>query len=827
MPIYRAEFLSAQETNVGFQIDFHVGNTINIIRITLGGNPCTISQVSNGLFSPIKSRSCTIDVVTQDYLGYALYTPVARGIKVIVRRIQLDAVAISDMYKVIFRGYVTPNVYDQTYKYLDNVSVECIDAISTLKEYRYSTIDDIPKYRKMIDYIVEFCKDCGYEGKLRIPLIYNKLNGTTNIKSIEDIYVSEGNFFDDDSEHSSWTKYNILEEILQYLGLSLTIDGEDIWLVDYRLNYGNDAGTSHDYYVYNMYTDEVSYEYNQSFTYTIENYAGGTSNLSLDEVYNKIEVNDNLYEIDDVAPDIYDENIHISINSEQNMGAAGSKWVTNTVRRHFLSPKTTEQEVTGYQYQTFCRFDPDKTNWTHYYYKHGTLTPCDSYYDTDAPHSMFQENLINRYINTNCCLIQHYAYRSNEGSNNLPTSLDWEDYLTFFVTDDRDGSFRLADIDKFEKKVLEYEVKEEVCWRPSSGISWICIKGDLYYQYNGAKYGEKDRNTLTIVTDRMYQTAPVEKCVDINDEKYCSLIRTYQGQPQFYNTGFKLWKMGVHIGGKSWNGNSWVDDAYETVTFYINYNNNPSNREDEYMAAFKWMSPVPNVDYTAKVGDNCYAIPIKSTDIDDVNSPSFGKLKVEIFAPRLLGKDLTNDFTYLFGNSVVDWSNIANVIYCKDFDIDYRYTDTQIWYSQRKDDKDKKDLVYTNIINVDYTNEFDSIEMKINTQQKDKPISRSYACTENGYVDTLRHICDSDAEHPADGVEQEENIIDLYYYHHCTPKKKYSCNAHVEVKPMARYKFKQTDPINDDIDYPTVGLVLDSYSLDLLQNNARLELVEY
>ena len=122
MSIFRAEFLSAQETNVAFQIDFHVGNTTNIINITLGGNPCTISQVSNGLFSPIKSRSCTIDVVTQDYLGYALYTPVARGIKVIVRRIQLDAVAMTDMYKVIFRGYVTPNVYDQTYKYLDNVS---------------------------------------------------------------------------------------------------------------------------------------------------------------------------------------------------------------------------------------------------------------------------------------------------------------------------------------------------------------------------------------------------------------------------------------------------------------------------------------------------------------------------------------------------------------------------------------------------------------------------------------------------------------------------------------------------------------------------------
>ena len=677
----------------------------------------------------------------------------------------------------------------------------------------------------MIDYIVEFCKDCGYTGKLRIPLIYNKLNGTSNSTSIEDIYTTEGNFFDDDSEHSPWTKYKILEEILQYLGLTLTVDGEDIWLVNYRINYTNNAGTSLDYYVYDMTLNTVSYEYAQSFSYTISNYAGGTSNLSLADVYNKIEVNDNLYEIDDIAPDIYDENIHISVNDEQNMSAGGSRWVKNIIHKHFLKPNTTETDVVGYQYQRFCRFDPTKTNWTHYYYKHGTLVACDSYYDTDAPRSHFQANAVNKYINTHSCLLQHYAYRTNDGTNNLPTSLDWEDYLTFFVTDDRDGSFTLANMNKFEKKVLQYEVKENVCWKPSTGSSWIVIKGDLYYQYNGAKYGEKNKQTLTIITDQMYQTAPVEKCVEIDEQQYVSLHRTYNSQPQYYGTGFRLWKFKVKIDdgttAKYWNGRNWTTTD---STFYINYNNNPSNREDEYMAAFKWMSPVPNVDYTSKVGENAYCIPIDSSD---TAAPTFGTLTIEVYTPALVSPDLINLWTTYFGNTVVDWSNVANVIYCKNFDIDYVYTDTQTWYSQKRDDKDKSDLVYTNIINVDYTNEFDSIEMKINTQQKDKPISRSYACTADGYVNTLRHVCDTDSQHPAAGVEQEENIIDLYYYHHSAPKKKYSCNAHTTVKPMARYLFEADDPINYDIDNPSVGLVLDSYSLDLLHNNARLELVEY
>lgn len=829
--IYEAGFKPITEDR-GFIIDFHTGTTTTKTELTLGGSPLVIETKSDSLFSPIKSRSASVEIVSNDYI-FDLYTPESRGIRVMVYEnygyMNQNNSLITDR-KTLFRGYVVPNVYDQTYTYLDTITIECVDAISTLKDFRYTLPNELG-FRKMIDIIIESIKDCGYTGNLYIEEAYDILNGVSDANAIEKILVSEANFIDDDAERTVWDKYTILEEILTYLGLTLSIDGEDVWCSSYRVNYEHDNTSNRRFYIYNLSTDTVSRETISTLSQELE-YAPGTTNLSLDGVYNKIEISSNLYPIDTLVPDIDNEDGHISVTEEAGLGGvSGSRWSRNTVHKHFLRKNTTETDIVGYQYQIFCRFDPSKTNWKHYYYRHNNLAECDSYTDPLSPTTHFT-NSINQKINTHCALLQHYAYRANNGSNNLPTSLDWEQYLTFFVSDDRTGSFSLSNIDRFEKKVLEYSTDESIMFKPSSGCSWITIKGDLYYSYDGAKYGEKNRTTLNIITDSMYQTAPVEKCTDIEESKYISLFRTYQNQPATYGTGFKIWKMGVHIGGKSWNGSGWVNDSTESVTFYIPYNNNPSNREDEYMSAFGWMSPVPNIDYTSKVGENAYCIPI---DSKDSSAPSVGKLKIEIFTPKLVADELLSEWRNLFGDTVVDWSNLTNVIYCKNFDIDYVYTDSSVWYSQ-KEDSSNDDVVYTNVINTRYTNEFDTLQLKINSQVPERPISRSYTTLEDGgYVNTIHSILDYDSDHLS-GTLQENNIIDLYYYHYSKSQIRYEANTKLEnpkygssISPslVKRYRFKNTDPINTDISHPEIGFILDSYSVDYKKMNVRMSLVIY
>ena len=798
MPIFRAEFKNVH--NEDYRVEFRLGTNTLITPITLGASPCIIEQKSEGLFSPIKSRSATFEIVSKDYI-FELYTPESRGV---------SAKVYDSDNNVIFNGYVVPNVYDQTYTYLDTISIECVDAVSTLKDFRYLLKESTPIYRPAIEYIYDFVKECGYTGNIYFAKSYD-------IDETE-ITFSEANFFYDDEEHQSWTKYDILNEILQFLGVTLTISGNDIYIIDYRIS------DSTSFNVYSLTAaDNVKYTpttTSVSVNEVISAYAGGTSTLSLDNVFNKIEISDNLFEINEISPDIFEEDLHDSITESRQLGVNGAQWQRQTVKKHWLRADEVSTETEGYQYKIFCKMKED-TNWTHRYYRHSTGIELDDFYDQGS-NSRYTTDRSNKYINTQCCVIQHYAYRPNTGSHGLPTSLDWKQYLTFFVVDDTTLIPNIGFYDRLERPVLEYDVYENIMYKPSTGTSWITLKGDIYYQYDGAKYGEKDKTTLRIVGDGVYQNSPVDEATDITEQRYCTFGRTKENSA--YLTGFKTWRMKLQIGDKCWDGTRWRSPIItslgteEDIYFYLSYNNSPGDGEPEFFSAFKWMSPIPNTDYTDKVGENAYCIPISA---DDPDAPTSGHLKLSIYTPRILPVELETMFIQYIGNVLdVSWNQIAPVIFVKDFDLGYVYTDTKVWYSQKKNGN-SGDVVYTNLISDSYTNEFNDLEFKINTQQKDKPISRSYACLlDGGYLKTRKH------EDGDESKDQEKNVIDLYYYHYNTPKVRYGCNIHSFPNGYNRYTFKNSDPINETVSAGTV-FRLDSYTYDLLYDNARLELVQY
>ena len=85
-----------------------------------------------------------------------LYQTSSRGAKV---RVKDDSTN-----NVIFFGYLTPNVYDQDYTYLDTVQLEARDAVSTLQDYKFSSQGIYPSYQTIISTILSFLKECGYEG---------------------------------------------------------------------------------------------------------------------------------------------------------------------------------------------------------------------------------------------------------------------------------------------------------------------------------------------------------------------------------------------------------------------------------------------------------------------------------------------------------------------------------------------------------------------------------------------------------------------------------------------------------------------------------------
>ena len=780
------------------------------VNLTMGGHPCVISSSSEGLFAPIKSRAATLEIVTTEWF-FDLYEPEARGTSVKIYK--YDEEAEYHQGEVIFRGYLTPCSYDQDFTYLDTITLEAIDAVSTCKDFKWNN-DNI--YHNFHNIIIDILKDAGYQGNLYIPEAFTKIN-TSSIQGniLDKLYISSNNFLDDDEAKTPWTQYEVLEEIMKFTGWSLCPFGDDVYLIDYR---AENAGAV----TYNVYEIQTGTQLNdnQSLATKTEinltNEAPGTANISIDDIYNKIEISDSLYNIEEIAPDIFDNKEHISVTEEKFWGnLASSKW-TKTSTKTFLGftvgdPETT---VTGYVFQTICRLK-DTSGWTHHYYKLDDLTEVNNddgkgyyYYPylnaQGGAIPLVYDGMINRYCNTHGCLLQHYAYLKNQGENNLPSSIDWNDILTFFVTGPYTPNFNVFSIDKFEKPVLEYNTGEAINWKPRTGTSWITIKGDLYYQYNDAKFGKKNKNTLNIVSDRSYTTAPVDKATDIDAKTYCLYKRSSDDAD--YGKGFKTWKMKLQIGDRYWDGEEWTDVE---STFYINYNNNPDGESGECLDAFSWQSAVNNHDYKDKVGVDGYCIPIA---YDDINAPVFGEMKLTIYTPRLIPEEMLNYIQQEWhtGYTDISWKNLPPIIYCKDFELGYVYTDDEIWWNTHEDTSDS-DKTYVGYIDDNYVNEFDGITLKINTALPDKPISRSFVATSTGLLTSMKHIC-GDVE-----KTQEYNVVDEYLDHHSDRRVIYNTNIHGNFAPNVKFSK----------DYFNGTLMIDEYSWDVQKNNNTIKFIEF
>lgn len=878
--------------NVEYRVNFITPEEGDSEEIVFGSNPVIITTSSDGLFSPIKSRNATIEITTKKY-HFELYNPTTRSVQAIIYKGE----------NVIFKGYVLPSSYNQTYSYLDTIQIECVDALSTLKDYKWGsqwnniseyvdaenlasqiitgesvttpsltnvstniaaqtlansilgtdeqTIESIIDYISFKDIILSILYSCGYRGNLYIPNVYTKVNGKTlnqleinNI--IEGLYCSSANFFDDDAAHTPWTLYDVIKEIFQYLGWSCTVDGDDVWVVDYRSIAQKE---NLDFSVYDLSLLEYDSEETKTFTSAIDLSsvkAAGTPSLSIDDIFNKIEINGNLYEITDIAPDIFDDNSHISITEEMNLDENEHQWTKDSYKRFLFWKYDQSKEITGYTYQTMCRFKED-TNFKHYFYKHnwisdvrninaeGSTYEGKDYYNPESE-SEYTSTGINKYCNTHGCLIQHYSYRPEEGTNNLPTSLEWSDILTFFVTDDTTPTMSLSSLPSLEKKVLTYDIDEEINFKPSSGTSWITIKGDLFYQYNGVQYQiDKTNQVLDIINtnDKWYATCPVDKAVsEIKDKKYCSYSRAYSNAD--YGKGFGMWKMRVQVGDKYWKDEynstthtydtGWVDTPTD---FYIRYNNNPGNRADEYVPAFEWMTIANNTDYKNKTGVDGYAIPIAS---DDVDAPSKGKVHITIYTPALLPPEIRD---FLYGETInnLTWTSLPPVIYARNFEIGYVYTDSTVWYQQHSKES-LSDDVYVANINEDSVTEFSPLEFKLNTVIKNKPISRSYVTLSSGYVESVQHKYG--LPYTVDGetfIEktQEWNVADMYILHHSERKPILEFNVHDYYKPYSiftygRWMLQPEDELGLQVPF---DFVIDSQSWDILHNKNTIKFISF
>ena len=740
-------------------------------------NPVVIATDSEGLFSPIKSRSCTITILIDDMIS-ELYTGENQGVSVEVKNDTLN--------EIIFYGFLTPCQYSQPYvKSLDTLELEAVDALSTLQNIKYDKASNTKSIKTVQEILYNIFQQTGYPDGA-FYYMRDSLNQSIIGESLRDYKLSESNFYSDDGE--AWSCYEIIEQICLFFGWSAVPYGNNVYLIDYET-----INKNNNYVNWIKMTYPNGYEYitgtNNLITISKDSYAGNDTNISLDDVYNKISLNDSIYEIEEITTDIFDtDNRALINNAAETLGAS-----------RFIHTHKDKEDKAWTVYWTTYKFN-SSSNWKERFYSVDTFQEVSTYKVGIENYNYGPNDWVNSWSNTISAQPERYYIFDDYAA--LTSNVDAKEVIVFNeMTKKKAQSFNsenaistyLSNI--YNLPVLEYEYPEEIQWKALDGSSFICFKGDLWWQCDWSK--------TEVWLDDFFVVYPYDGIETIAGE-YNKYTRGKNNAD--YNKGWPMLKAKLQIGNKYWNGSQWTTTE---TTFDIYYHKEmmpSSGNDDEVLSYGAWQHPVYNTvvssnsvtfgehEKTKLIGEDCLAIPI--------NESVYGKLKFTLYPPKQ-AYVITVWADY-------DTTQLCPVVYMKDFELSYKFVPNNYNFVNIDEYDSDSDIIYTNVINENYVTEFDEIELKINTAAENKPISRSYIMdSSSDYIVNLTK----------NGVtkRQEHNLVNMYYDHFNSPKKIYECTIHDYLNPGSPVQITATEG----------DFVIDTQSFDIKTNHNTVKLIEY
>ena len=287
--------------------DSSTTRTIGEDGLFFAAEPVMINGESKDTFTQMLVKSCEINLVANDYIGDELWAANARSI----------VVNIFKEGTCIFAGYVEPNVFNQPFaKPLEEITLNCIDAISILQYYNYknalpNNFDSIRQntgtasFQSMLEDIFDLFDALDIDGNHTIRLLYDKSKGLTqgNENTIfSDLGMAESYIVGEEID-DVWTQEEVLKEILKYLNLHIIQQGFDFYIFDW-----NTLKTRRNTW-YNVLTNtSVTIRTPQNLTLTSEMHGADDTNITVDDVYNQITVKCKLENEDTIIVNPLDKN---------------------------------------------------------------------------------------------------------------------------------------------------------------------------------------------------------------------------------------------------------------------------------------------------------------------------------------------------------------------------------------------------------------------------------------------------------------------------------------------------------------------------------------
>ena len=391
-----------------------------------GEDPIIITNSSESLFEPIKTQSASVKIVSNDYL-FNLYNA---GYNVPVTIYQIDN--SNNSSGIIFVGYVTPNIYNQTWEYVDEIEIQCVSDIAMLKYRDYETSS---KQIKSMYEIVKKCLSSTRYNTLRFissaeySYMLDENTGQATDYILNHIYLDEMNFFDDNEEQTPWKYYDVLEEIMKIMCCSLV----ETCGVLTMIHYNNDLLDDRNISVYD-FSDDSTYketEVVEPKVITDDLYFSSDNNISLDETYKKIKVKANTYPYDEVFNEIMDADnweLHSLYGTQGSLISNNNDmplltWTfDNKTYNHLFYLYYQSDYITPYLYGSQGINPP--------YFENNTWMPV--LIDDDNPQNPGEtaEQNLDRY-KIGSALMKNARY--NTERYNVVSKLDWKPQIVFYT----------------------------------------------------------------------------------------------------------------------------------------------------------------------------------------------------------------------------------------------------------------------------------------------------------------------------------------------------------------------------------------------------------
>lgn len=286
--IYTLPFRSRKEDSYMVEIQKE-GYTGQVTELTGSGNaPFSIEIADDDfLYVPVRFSTATIRVVGTDYLQ-SLYSTGYRQYRVTFKRAG----------EVTWCGFIKPELYTQDYSgTIFELELECISAMSVLEYIDYKPKNEVGKEFVTLWELLTRCvsESRGSYSNVYIPHVYakDKSNYTAWANVLQDMTISEQNFFDEDDKPMKLKE--VLEEICKFLNWTCVDWKGDLYFVDV-----DHAG---DYYKYTL--DFSAYTTVRGFTISVQkvNFSGSDHTLDILGGYNKVTVKDSNYPVGNLLPE--------------------------------------------------------------------------------------------------------------------------------------------------------------------------------------------------------------------------------------------------------------------------------------------------------------------------------------------------------------------------------------------------------------------------------------------------------------------------------------------------------------------------------------------